>query len=270
MKLTVKQNTVFKQYTIDSNKLGPADKVDVVMGQSFEVHSWKPAGKFHWKVAIVDQAIGNPARNTWYVFSPHVQLLNSKGQAPIPSADPKPVLIPARLPVSKRLNVPYHNQLNNSENPRGACNVTCFAMVMNYFKIKKRTSALQLEDELYRYMENQGLSRHEPDDLSTMGKSYGLSNDLTLRGSLYDMKKSISEGKPCIIHGYFTSFGHIITVIGYDNNGFIVNDPFGEWTSDGYIEGPYGGALHYSNSLIQSKCSPEGSNYVWLHRLSKP
>ena len=88
MKLTVKQNTVFKQYAIDSNKLGPADKVDVVMGQSFEVHSWKPAGKFHWKVAIVDQAIGNPARNTWYVFSPHVQLLNSKGQAPIPRLIP--------------------------------------------------------------------------------------------------------------------------------------------------------------------------------------
>jgi hypothetical protein len=139
---------------------------------------------------------------------------------------------------------------------------------MNYFKVKKKTNALQLEDELYRYMEAQNLSRHDPGDLATMARAYGLKDELTLRGSLADMRKAIAEGKPCIIHGYFTSFGHIVTVIGYDATGFTVNDPFGEWNSYGYEEGPYGDGLRYSNSLIQGTCSPEGNDHMWLHRLS--
>lgn len=290
MKLIVKQNTVFKQYAIDSSKLGPQDKTNIAAGRSFEIHSWKPAGPFHWKVALINQFLGDPPRNTWYVFAPHVQLIDSQGSTPPlptaqqPSPTPKPTPLPiptpapptpatptpsSRLPISKRLNVPYHCQLNNAENPRGACNVTCFAMVMSYFKIPRKTNAVQLEDELYRYMDHNGLSRHEPQDLFKLAEAYGLRDELTLRGNATDIRRAIAEGKPCIIHGYFTSFGHIVTVIGYDKDGFIVNDPFGEWTADGYIQGPYGDGLHYSNNLIQGTCSPEGPDYMWLHRLSK-
>ena len=292
MKLVVKQNTVFKQYAIDSGKLSPQDKTNIAAGRSFEIHSWKPAGPFHWKIALINQFLGDPPRNTWYVFAPHIQLIDSQGSTPPLPTAPKPISTPIstpirtpnpppitpppitptpsfRLPASKRLNVPYHSQLNNADNPRGACNVTCFAMVMNYFKIPRKTNAVQFEDELYRYMENKGLSRHEPQTLSKMAEAYGLRNELTLRGSATDIRRAIAEGKPCIIHGYFTSFGHIVTIIGYDKSGFIVNDPFGEWTADGYIEGPYGGGLHYSNNLIQGTCSPEGPDYMWIHRLSK-
>ena len=287
MKLVVKQNTVFKQYAIDSGKLSPQDKTNIAAGRSFEIHSWKPAGPFHWKIALINQFLGDPPRNTWYVFAPHIQLIDSQGLTPpLPTAPksistpiPTPIRPPTptpitpipsfRLPASKRLSVPYHSQLNNADNPRGACNVTCFAMVMNYFKIPRKTNAVQFEDELYRYMDNTGLSRHEPQDLSKLAEAYGLKNELTLRGRATDIRRAIAEGKPCIIHGYFTSFGHIVTVIGYDKNGFIVNDPFGEWTANGYIEGPYGGGLHYSNNLIQGTCSPEGPDYMWIHRLSK-
>jgi uncharacterized protein YvpB len=102
-----------------------------------------------------------------------------------------------------------------------------------------------------------------------MGRDYGLDVDLTLRGSLVDIRRSIAQGRPCIVHGYFTDFGHIIVVRGYDERGFYVNDPFGEWFDSGYRNDLPGGNLHYSNRLIQSKCSPEGSNYVWLHRIAK-
>ncbi len=272
MKLVVKQNTVFKQYTIESGKLAPQDKTTIAAGRSFEIHSWKPAGQFHWKVSLINQFLGDPPRNTWYVFAPHIQLVNSQGTTSPPPTNVKPPAPPpstVRIPDSKLLSLPYHCQLNNAENPRGACNVTCFAMVMNYFKIPRKTNAMQLEDELYRYMEDRGLSRHEPEDLRKMSEAYGLRNEMTLRGSAADIRRSIAEGKPCIIHGYFTSFGHIITILGYDKNGFIVNDPFGEWTANGYIQGPYGERLHYSNGLIQRTCSPEGSDYMWLHRLSR-
>ncbi|MBC6435964.1 hypothetical protein FM036_43435 [Nostoc sp. HG1] len=84
------------------------------------------------------------------------------------------------------------------------------------------------------------------------------------------MRRAIAEGRPCIIHGYFTSFGHIAVVRGYDRTGLFVNDPFGEWTSSGYLTEVSGENLHYSDGLVQSKCSPEGEDFMWIRRLSKP
>ena len=139
---------------------------------------------------------------------------------------------------------------------------------MAYFKVRGKTDTVQLEDELYRHMENNGLSRWEPDDLATMGRAYGLKVDFTTRGRLSDIRKAIAEGRPCLIHGCFTSFGHIIVVRRYDQYGFLVNDPYGEWTSSGYLKDQSGGNLHYSNALVQGKCSPEGEDFLWLHRLS--
>jgi hypothetical protein len=269
MRLKVVQNTTFKQSTADAAKLPAKDQVSVAAGKVFELSSWKFVEKDHLKVAILGEVLGDPPRNTWHTYGYHVQLIDSKGKVVYSKPQPAPAPPPGALPKSKNLNIPYKNQLDNAVNPTGACNVTSFAMVMAYFRIKQRTSAAQYEDELYRYMDGNGLSRHEPDDLARMARAYGIENNLTLRGSLADIRKAIAEGRPCIIHGYFTSFGHIVVVRGYNQSGFYVNDPYGEWTASGYLTDRSGQNLFYSNSLIQSKCSPEGSNYIWLHRLSK-
>jgi uncharacterized protein YvpB len=268
MKLKIVRNTTFKQSTEDSSRLPAADQVPVETGKVFEVHSWKLLDRNHLKVALTEVKLGDPARNTWYVFAPHVQLISDKNQVTAITQTPAPAT--SLLPPSKVLNVPYKSQLDNLLNPTGACNVTSFAMAMAYFKIKAKVGVGQLEDELYRYMEKNGLSRWEPDDLAKMASDYGLKDDFTMRGRLSDIRKAIAAGYVCIIHGYFTSFGHIMIVRGYDDTGFFVNDPYGEWTSSGYRNDLSGENLYYSNGLIQSKCSPEGEDYVWLHRVSRP
>ncbi|NJP08799.1 MAG: C39 family peptidase [Leptolyngbyaceae cyanobacterium RU_5_1] len=267
MKLKLILGTTFKQSTEDSSRLPQADKVPVQAGKVFNIHSWKPVDRNHLKVALLGEFLGEPPRNTWYVYIPHVQLINDKGQVVAITSEPSPSA--GGLPLSKVLNVPYKSQLDNALNPRGACNVTSFAMVMAYFQIKGRTGVGQLEDELYRYMENSKLSRWEPLDLAKAATVYGLKDEYTSRARLSDLRRAIASGYPCIIHGYFTSFGHIIVVRGYDQTGFFVNDPFGEWTSSGYHNDLSGENLHYSNGLIQSKCSPEGEDYIWMHRLSR-
>lgn len=265
-RIKIVQNTVFKQSTQESIQVPPQDKVSVTAGQVFSLQSWATASNNHLKLSLSSEYLGNPPRNTWYVFAPHTQFINSQ-PANISISQPAPN--PGGFPATKSLNVPYKSQLDNALNPSGACNVTAFAMVMTYFQIRGNTGVGQLEDELYNYMERVGLSRWHPEDLAQMARNYGLVDDFTYRGSLYDIRKAIAEGRPCIIHGYFTSFGHIVVVRGYDQYGLFVNDPYGEWTSSGYRNDLSGANLHYSNGLIQSKCSPEGENYIWLHRLAR-
>ncbi|BAY59363.1 hypothetical protein NIES2135_62400 (plasmid) [Leptolyngbya boryana NIES-2135] len=271
MKLKILQNTILKQSTASSSQLPDTKKVSVPAGQTFELHSWKPVDPKHLKIAILEQAIGNPASNEWYVFVEHAQLIDNQGTLiPIQIETPKPQPERVKLPTRKTLNVLYKSQIDNELNPMGACNVTCYAMAMVYWQRKGQSdSFVQLEDELYQYMEDHNLSRHEPLDLIKLGEAYRLKVDYTSRGSLYDIRKAIAEGKPCIVHGYFTSFGHIIVIRGYDETGFWVNDPYGEWTESGYRNDLSGENLHYSNELIQSKCSPEGEDFIWLHRISK-
>ncbi len=264
--LKITRNTIFKQSTASSAQLPAQDKVAIAPGRIINLQSWATAPNNHYKLSLLWDALGTPPRNTWYLYAPDFEFINTQQKnLPIPPPEPEP----SGIPPSKQLNIPYKSQLDNALNPTGACNVTAFAMVMTYFQIKSNTGVSQLEDELYQYMINQGLSRWDGNDLAKLSRNYGLKNDFTMRGRQSDIRKAIAEGRPCIIHGYFTSFGHIIVVRGYDQNGFFVNDPYGEWTSYGYRNDRSGQNLYYSNALIQAKCSPEGENYIWIHRLSK-
>ena len=268
--IRVLQKTSFKQMPNPKQVSGDTSQfsnleVAVSAGTVFELQSWSIEDTY-LKVALFDKFLGDPPRNTWYINMAEIEFINQQPQLiPIP----QPSLNPNGLPIAKTLNVPHKSQLDNKLNPTGACNVTSFAMAMTYFQAKRKTNVGQWEDELYLYMQNNNLNRWDPNDLALMARSYGLVDDFFSRGTLSDLRRAIAEGRPCIIHGYFTSFGHIVVVRGYDLYGFFVNDSYGEWTSLGYRTDRSGENLHYSNTLIQNKCSPEGEDYIWIHRLAK-
>jgi hypothetical protein len=174
------------------------------------------------------------------------------------------------MPVLK--NFPYFSQRDNQLNPSGSCNVTSIGMCLHYFGIRGDGSFPQLEDQLYDRCLHQGWSRHDPYGLQCLVESYKLKDHLTTSGTLTDIRDAIDDGLPCVLHGYFTRFGHIIVVKGYDRGGFIVNDPWGEWHSSGYDTSVSGEGLHYSNGLIARVCSPESEanpKDIWLHRIGK-
>lgn len=164
------------------------------------------------------------------------------------------------------LDVPFKSQLDNRFNPTGACNVTSIAMCLEYLGYKSGSKE-QLEDELYRYMTDTGLNRHSPQDLAQVVRDYGFSDDFTDRATIPQCQAWLASKNPIVMHGYFTNFGHIITGVGYDQTGFIVHDPYGEWFRSGYRNDLSGRNLHYSYELIKEKCIPDGS--FWVHFISK-
>ncbi|MEB3281013.1 MAG: C39 family peptidase [Lyngbya sp.] len=196
---------------------------------------------------------------------------------------------PPTLPPKVNLAVPYHTQHNNKYNPGGSCNVTCIAMILKYYGVDSRTQDdidrdVQLEDVLYlktaQWDEENGFfggsqARHQPQFLMRLlrewGEKYG-------RGALQnshfkefasedDIKQHIASGNPVVIHGYFTHYGHIIVVKGYDETTqeWICNDPNGKWLGykGGYDTNASGENLRYSYDSVREVCHIGGG--IWCH-----
>lgn len=175
---------------------------------------------------------------------------------------------PTKTGGTVKLNVPYLSQLDNENNPYGSCNVTCVAMCMAYFghPLMNPKTGEQLEDELYRYCIDNGLSRHSPQDLDKLMTIYGYEDDFQEAAKWGDVKKWLESGKPCIVHGWFTRSGHIIQIRGYNEKGWIVNDPYGQWYSSGYDTSVSGAGLTYSYEMMKDVCGTDGD--LWIHYVS--
>jgi len=256
-KLRVIFPTIFKQSSEQARDLPATDKVSVAEGSEFSLHSYRRAGS-HVRVALGDRFL--KGRNTWYAFGDHVQIVE---ESRVRGSTCDTILSSDEV----RLAVPYKSQLDNWHNPTGACNVTSLAMCLEYLGAARKTFVGQFEDELYEYMEGRALSRHSPYDLAETARAYGCSDRFESAATIEGVRQWLRAGNPAVAHGFFTSFGHIIAVVGYDSNGLIVHDPYGEWFPGGYRTELSGAFLHYSYDLIARTCHPDGE--FWVHFISK-
>ncbi|MBD2039707.1 C39 family peptidase [Microcoleus sp. FACHB-672] len=169
--------------------------------------------------------------------------------------------------MKKVLNVPHKSQLDNEVDPRQTCNVTCIAMVLEYLKAARREEYSQrfkqFEDELNACCLDRAWNREDPTYLMRLIQLYKCRDNFTFSGSVEIVRDWIDLGFPVITHGFFTGSGHLVVIRGYDDHGFFVNDPAGEWFKTGYRHDLSGNCLHYSNNLIANTCYPDGS--FWIH-----
>ncbi len=160
-----------------------------------------------------------------------------------------------------KLNVPYYSQIKDTLNPkwrRDACGITALKMVLDFYK----PTGLSI-DELYQkaldmggYKDEVGWYHHI---LAQLAKKFGylaitkswnmpteslarlkergfsredidILNKLQLEESIFSIKHDIENCHPIIISipkGFkLGGSGHLAVVIGFDDKGFIVNDPF--------------------------------------------
>ncbi|MER3477312.1 MAG: hypothetical protein C4287_13440 [Leptolyngbya sp. ERB_1_2] len=132
---------------------------------------------------------------------------------------------------------------------------------------------MRFPDELDRYCSDNNLDRHEPDALAQVAQAYGCDDRFSKTASFEQIKEWLIQGNPAIVHGYFTPSGHIICIIGYNEKGFVVNDPYGELMyssnpSDSHYDiYTTGAGLTYSYNLMYQTCC--GDNEMWVHFVSK-
>lgn len=260
MKVTLRTTTAttFKKKPIQSADLPDDLKYKVDANQEFELDSFS-IERDHLRCNFKTPVNNSPQ---WYVFSQHAEIRNDAQLS-----------FPPSIPPSVKLDVPYKSQRDNELNPDGSCNVTSLAMCLTFLRAQRKTDVGQFEDELYEYADNNGLSRHNPHDLARIVEAYGCRDEFRTDGTIDQAKAWLASGKPAVIHGYFTDFGHIVTLVGYDDSGFLVHDPYGEWNSWGYDrndpdgDNTKGKYIHYSYDMIRRLCIPDGS--FWIHFISK-
>ena len=189
---------------------------------------------------------------------------------------------PRKALIEGMLNHKY-SQLDNVRIPHSSCSYTSMAMCASYFGVEAEGGWDQLEDEMSEFAElRKGLTRGDPYAMDYLiddpfgphaaKTPHGIRNDFHVHGSIDLIKASILKGSPCIIHGYFTRAGHVIVVIGYDDDAYggrgalIVLDPYGECdlASQSYEGMPTSVGPHeYSYAGIKRLCVIDGT--FWVH-----
>lgn len=246
--LSVTHATSLKYAPIPLAKMnrGPKFQHPIASGLLLPLKTGAKDRNSHLKIKLLEPINGY---DEWFVYENHAKLEG------VPKKE-----------KSVKLDIEYKSQLDNENNPTGSCNVTSLAMCLFKEGIIGNGDG-QLEDQLYVYMERNGLSRHNPHDLAIVARDFNVVDDFTEFGTIERCQDHLAAGKPCIIHGWFSRFGHIIVLVGYDEDGFWVHDPYGEWHPTGYDTSVSGAYLHYSYNLIKRLCIPDGQ--FWVHYIGR-
>jgi len=254
--LKVNQDTLFKSEPIDGSRISdPNMKVAITAVRELEVHSYRyDAASNHFLVAFLKEAFNS--KNTWWVYAKHVQLFKDNHSV-----------------LSVKLDVPWFSQLDNKQSPEGTCNVTCIAMCLTYLGLRP-SSSQQMEDEFCDYCDNNGLDRHVPSDMARLISAHGYRDNFQYYATWNAVKQWLDGGNPAIVHGWFTSSGHIMTIIGYNDYGWIVNDPNGKWFENqdygnNYDTNASGEGRNYSYEAMSAACGPDAGGQLWIHFVSK-
>ena len=187
----------------------------------------------------------------WYLYKEHIQVFDEPGIK--------------KVKGRTILTTDYYYQLDNQYEPYTSCFLTCVAMLLSFYKIEVTP------DELYNTCISLGYDRFSHQDIVAIVKSYGVNYYATTSGTFKELKKAL-ETAPIIIGTYLTEGSHIVLAVGFDDSAYdgrgaiIVNDPYGEFTHEGYIHTSTAGKeTLYSYSLIAQVAAPEGDGNYWLH-----
>jgi len=198
-------------------------------------------------------------------YSQWFQIYNDNVITPIKDDDET---IDQNVNSNSFLDVPYFYQYNNLYYPSATCQNTSIAMVL------KNYGWLGIPDNITStYGKNYTQSPAGLADVfNTLSNQKGLSKKIVpiTNGTLPGLKQELDKGHPVIIHGYFTRAGHVVVVVGYDANGYWVNDPAGVWVQTfmgGYGYNSAGKATYYKKQPFEAAVATDGYNYLplWYH-----
>lgn len=254
-KIIAKVGTYLKKEAIPAAELDKNEKVNVPVGQTYEIVWQSKESDGHVKISLAHGG-GN-----WFVYTHHWSGLEQ--------SEPAHNLSPSK-PGSKVLNVPYYSQRDNATQGNDNWTRTCFssscAMLASYVK----PGCIKSDDDYITKRRKFGDSTNPTAQIACLN-SLGIKARYVQNLNNGDLIKQIDRGKPVPVgilhHGPAsapTGGGHWLIVIGYDESGFIVHDPWGEINNaSGTYPSTNGKSLHYSYKLFDTRWTVYGASDGW-------
>ncbi len=172
-------------------------------------------------------------------------------------------------------SVPYFYQYANSLSPSASCQNTSIAMVLKWLGWSGTPDTITARFGKDLAQSPEGLAQV----FNTLASEAGIATRMTPRrdGTVEGMRALLAAGKPVIVHGYMTGYGHVVVARGYTGSQYIVNDPAGRWTQTWKGGYPYGwstsvgAGIRYSRAAFeQAVATSNGTTHLplWYHVLS--
>ena len=191
---------------------------------------------------------------------------------PLATAAPAAVIAAAKAmdagaSKANPLNVPWFDQLSMDDGQGWRdCFSASSAMLAAYWGKEPN------EDDYNALRGHYGDSTSAEAQLAAL-RHLGLKAEFRTDGTLQTLKSEIDAGRPVAVgwlhHGPPSApsgGGHWTVVIGYDNNGVIMNDPYGscDLVNGGYPANHNGAHQHYSYANWEPRWRPQGSGGWYL------
>lgn len=126
-------------------------------------------------------------------------------------------------------DVPYFHQYSNRINPSGSCQNTCVAIVLKYYGADDITpDMISAKWGTYVAQTTGGLESIFNEEAALRGLS--VRDQSTETGLLRELHALLDAGRPVIVHGGFSSVGHLMVLVGYDERFYYAMDPASQWT----------------------------------------
>ena len=168
----------------------------------------------------------------------------------------------------------YYSQYDNGINPGGSCQNTSVAMVLEAYGVHV------LPDEISQRFGTQYAQSPEgvADVFNTYAREAGIPQRMVAHrdGTVAGMNSLLDQGKPVIVHGYFTGSGHVVVATGRTAGSYTVNDPAGVWSQQwkGGYHGSYDGrGVRYgSGAFLDAVGTWDGSTSapLWYGEITTP
>ncbi len=135
--------------------------------------------------------------------------------------------------------VQYRNQRNTPEIGDSMCNVTSLAMGLNGLGVGADESHVEFEKRLSDELSGKGLRRTDEGERLAVARSRGVdASTIYVRGAFHDgagakawyghnVQPKLDKGAQAIMSITVAgASGHVLHIVGCDNNGLVVNDPY--------------------------------------------
>lgn len=180
--------------------------------------------------------------------------------------------------LSDGVDVPYFYQYNNDNEPCCTCANTSTAMLLKWYGWSGDPDTI--------YAKYGKTTAQSPTGLASVFNFYATQMGIPQRlvahtnGTVQQVRNLLAQGKPVIVHGYFTGSGHVLMLLAFDSSTYeyVVNDPAGKWAQTFMGGYPYawsatvGKGIRYSASAVDAAIATSNGSApvtVWYHEITE-